>query len=218
MNKDDQKEINNRLKSEYTQGSQLVVNGSGVDLSYFSYQPLPKKGINFLFIGRLIKSKGIVEFYNAAKKIKADFPTVTFTIVGDIERNADVISNDLLVTLKNSRDVAFIGSVSDVRPYLRDCHIFVLPSYREGLPRSVLEALATGRAVITTDAPGCRETVIENKNGFLVQTADEESLITSMSCFITNRHLISEFGSRSRRLAEEKFSDKAVADDIANFI
>ena len=154
MNKDDQKEINSRLKTKYTPDSQLVVNGSGVDLGYFSYQPLPKKEINFLFIGRLIKSKGIVEFYNAAKKIKADFPTVTFTIVGDIERNADVISNDLLGTLKNSQDVSFIGSVGDVRPYLRDCHIFVLPSYREGLPRSVLEALATGRAVITTDAPG----------------------------------------------------------------
>ena len=87
-----------------------------------------------------------------------------------------------------------------------------------GLPRSVLEALATGRAVITTDAPGCRETVIENENGFLVQTADEKSLVNSMIYFIKNRHLISEFGSRSRRLAEEKFSDEDVADDIVNFI
>ena len=107
MNKDDQKEINNRLKTKYTPDSQLVVNGSGVDLSLL-LSAFAKEGNQLFVHRRLIKSKGIVEFYNAA--IKTDFLTVTFTIVGDIERNADVISNDWVVTLKNSQDVLFIGS------------------------------------------------------------------------------------------------------------
>ena len=87
--------------------------------------------------------------------------------MGDVEKNADSISDELVERLKSSRDVCFVGPASDVRPYLKACHIFVLPSYREGLPRSVLEALAMGRAVITTNAPVAK-TVIENENGLFV--------------------------------------------------
>ena len=218
MNKEDQDEINTGLKKRFPLKRQIVINGSGVDLAHFSFHPLPKTEINFLFIGRLIKSKGITEFYHAAKQIKADCPEATFTIVGDVEKNADSISDELVERLKSSRDVCFVGPVSDVRPYLKACHIFVLPSYREGLPRSVLEALAMGRAVITTNAPGCKETVIENENGLLVPVADERSLIKAMRYLLSNTNLIPKFGYHSRKLAEMKFSDEAIAHEIANFI
>ena len=218
MNKEDQTEINIGFKERFPLEKQLVINGSGVDLAYFSYSSLPETEINFLFIGRLIKSKGITEFYNAAKEIKADYPEVTFTILGDAERNADSISDELVERLKSSQDVCFVGPVDDVRPYLQDCHIFVLPSYREGLPRSALEALAIGRAVITTNAPGCKETVIQNENGLLVPVADERALVKAMRYLLSNKCLIAEFGYKSRKLAETKYSDKVVAYEVANFI
>lgn len=144
-----------------------VVNGSGVDVADYALAPLPEKP-SFLLIARLLGDKGVREYAQAARKVKAQYPDAVFQLVGWIDDNPDAISQQELDEWVNTGTVEFLGKLADVRPAIADCNVYVLPSYREGTPRTVLEAMAMGRPVITTDAPGCRETVTDGDNGFLV--------------------------------------------------
>jgi len=183
-----------------------VVNGSGVDVSQFDVAPLDlDKPIRFLLIARLLGDKGVREYVSAAAEIKKSFPDTVFDLVGWIDENPDSITQTELDAWVSAGTVNFLGRLSDVRPAISDCDIYVLPSYREGTPRTVLEAMAMGRAVITTDAPGCRETVADGDNGYLVPIKDSVSLATAMLRFIENPVLIKEMGQRSRVIAEEKY-------------
>ena len=182
-----------------------VVNGSGVDTHRFSPAPLPTGPISFLLVARLLGDKGIREFIAAAKQIKASNPEVMFHLVGPGDPSPDAISAQELADWQRERTVTWHGPLDDVRGAFAAAHVYVLPSYREGTPRTVLEAMAMGRPVITTDAPGCRETVVHGENGFLVPPGEVDPLAAAMRRFIRDPALIPSMGQRSRRMAEEKY-------------
>lgn len=191
------------------------VNGSGVNLSRFRPRPLPEGAPNFLFIGRILTEKGIREFVTAATELKAKWPEAQFTVVGGHDATLPhSVPEPELEKWKSGGIVNFTGAVKDVRPALEQCSVFVLPSYREGTPRSVLEAMATERAIITTDAPGCRETVENGFNGFLVPPRNSEELTRAMEQYLLNPNLIEEHAMASLSIVKEKYDVKSVNEVI----
>jgi len=192
-----------------------VVNGSGVDLDHYAPAPLPGRTA-FLMIARLLKDKGIREFARAAKRLKSAHPDVPIALAGDLDPSPDSLDRPELDELIRC-GVDYLGHVADVRPAIADCSVYVLPSYREGTPRSVLEAMAMGRAIITTDAPGCRETVREGENGFLVPPRDADSLFDAMMRFVDEPDLARTMGAASRRLAEAKYDVRQVNADLLRY-
>ena len=181
-----------------------VVNGSGVDIAHYSVAPLPSN-ISFLMVARLLGDKGIREYINSARAIRKLYPDVVFRLVGAVDLNPDSICQSELDSWIEEGVISYYGQVRDVRPAVEDSSVFVLPSYREGTPRSVLEAMAMGRAIITTDATGCRETVIDGENGFLVPVRSIDGLVEAMKAFIANPELAAHMGQRSREIAEERY-------------
>jgi hypothetical protein len=184
----------------------LLVNGSGVDLREFNLTDLPEV-IHFIFIGRLISEKGIFDFIEAARRVHLQYPEVKFRIVGDVfPGHPSSLSLQDLEFIQSKPYFDFVGQVRDVRPFIAASSIMVLPStYREGTPRSILEALAMGRPIITTDIPGCRETVVSGQNGFLIPPKNVDALVEKMQFFIQNQSVIGTMGLQSRQLAEQKF-------------
>jgi glycosyltransferase involved in cell wall biosynthesis len=182
----------------------VVVNGSGVDVTSFDIAPLPQQP-NFLLIARLLGDKGVREYVQAAVFIKKIYPDTVFSLVGWIDENPDAITQRELEQWIEDGVITFHGRLSDVRPAIADCSVYVLPSYREGTPRTVLEAMAMGRPIITTDAPGCRETVTDGDNGFLVPVKAVDELAVAMIRFIEQPSLVASMGARSRQIAEEKY-------------
>lgn len=181
-----------------------VVNGSGVDVAAFAVVPVPAEP-HFLLIARLLGDKGVREYALAAQRIKAVHPAVQFSLVGWLDENPDAIAQAELDAWVQSGTLDFLGRLSDVRPAIAACSVYVLPSYREGTPRTVLEAMAMGRAVITTDAPGCRETVVNGDNGFLVPVKSVDALADAMTRFIDDPALSARMGKLGRQIAEEKY-------------
>lgn len=183
----------------------VVVNGSGVDVSSFSVEVLPSGQQIFLMIGRLLGDKGVREYAEAARRLKARNAGVQFRLVGWIDTNPDAIAQAELDVWIAQGTLEFLGKLGDVRPAIAGSTVYVLPSYREGTPRTVLEAMAMGRPIITTDAPGCRETVIDGENGFLVPVKSVDALVEAMQRFIDNPDLAAKMGQRSRQIAEDKY-------------
>lgn len=181
-----------------------IVNGSGVDLSHFEVKALSSTP-KFLLIARLLGDKGIREYVKAANIIKQTHPDAIFQLVGPEDPSPDGISLTELTQLNTSHAVEYLGGTNDVRPYIESCSIFVLPSYHEGLPRTVLEAMATGRPILTTDVPGCRETVVNGENGWLVEKANVEQLVGRMIWFIENPQEWQRMADFSRVMVEDKF-------------
>jgi glycosyltransferase involved in cell wall biosynthesis len=188
----------------------IVVNGSGVDIDAYAVKPLPAGPSRFLMIARLLGDKGVREYVKAAQRMKAQYPDVWFGLVGWIDENPDAISNAELDAWVEEGNIEFLGRLDDVRPAIADASVYVLPSYREGTPRTVLEAMAMGRPIITTDAPGCRETVVDGDNGFLVQVQSVDALVDAMQKFIDDPTLADKMGRRSRDIAEEKYDVRKV--------
>lgn len=181
-----------------------IVNGSGVDISDYRLTPLSEEP-SFLLIGRLLGDKGVREYAQAAAVVKAKYPNACFKMVGWLDDNPDAISQKELDCWVESGILEFLGKLVDVRPAISDCNVYVLPSYREGTPRTVLEAMAMGRAIITTDAPGCRETVVNGKNGFLVPIKDSAALAEAMLRCIEHPEEVAAMGAASRQIAENKY-------------
>lgn len=182
-----------------------LVNGSGVDLQKFSVAPLPDTGFVFLTICRLLGEKGLREYAEAARLVKMHYPNAVFRLVGPPDPSPDGIPLEEVNEWIANGTIEYLGVAKDVRPAIADSHIFVLPSYHEGMPRTVLEAMAMGRPILTTDVPGCRETVVHGDNGFLVPKADANSLAERIIWFIEHRDQWNRMGERSRQLAEELF-------------
>lgn len=181
-----------------------VVGGSGVDMSYFQKKPLPDKPI-FLMVARLLWSKGIREYLAAAEKLKNCCPHAKVMLVGGLDKNDESLSEAELNDYIKKADIEYCGFANDVRPYLEKCSVFVLPSYHEGLPRSVIEAMSVGRAIITTDVPGCRETVNDGKNGYLVPVRDCNQLFQKMKSLADSPELRMEMAEQSYRMCKAKF-------------
>lgn len=209
QNPDDLKLFQNMQLLDVNKPS-VVVNGSGVNVFDFNVLPLPlnenqQTKLSFLLIARLLGDKGVREYAAAAKVIKTQYPDVEFNLVGWIDENPNAISQVELDTWIAENTLNYWGKLSDVRPAIAQSSIYVLPSYREGTPRTVLEAMAMGRAIITTDAPGCRETVVDGDNGFLVEVKSVDSLVQAMQQFIHHPDLIVKMGKRSRQIALDKY-------------
>lgn len=149
--------------------------------------------------------KGVREYVKAANIIKQHYQEAVFKLVGPEDPSPDGISTTELNNLNNIRAVEYSGGADDVRPHIERCSIFVLPSYHEGLPRTVLEAMATGRPILTTDVPACRETVINGENGWLVEKANVEQLVDRMTWFIENPLEWQRMAETSRTMVENKF-------------
>jgi glycosyltransferase involved in cell wall biosynthesis len=186
-----------------------VVNGSGVDLNHYDYSKPDINKISFLMIARLINAKGINEFYEAAKIIKTKYPCVTFNLIGPYDDNIDAIDIDLYKKIKTDGIINYIGLVTDVRPFINNSSVIVLPSYYgEGVPRCILEGMAMGRAIITSNSVGCKETInpdIKKTNGFLVPVRNVRELTSKMEYYILHPNDIINFGINSRNYVEEKF-------------
>ena len=193
-----------------------IVNGSGVDIKKFSFNELPTSNINFLLVARLLGEKGLREYASAAKVVKDQFPNVEFDIVGAEDESLDAISIDEVKSW--SKYINYNGSTDDVRPYIKKCHVYVLPSYHEGLPRSTLEAMSMGRPIITSNASGCKETVEEGKNGFMVPVGSYEELARKMIWFIKNEEKIKIMGKRSRMIVENRFDVRSVNQEMMKIL
>jgi len=181
-----------------------MIPGSGVNLNTFSKAPLPENR-NFLFVGRLNRDKGVPELLEAARSLRAEGLPITVQVIGYFDTNPTSLSEAAIAPYIEDGSIEFLGFQEDVRPFLTECYAFVLPSYHEGTPRSVLEAMAVGRPIITTDAPGCRETVREGENGFLVPVGDVEALKNACRKLCGDPELAARMGARSRALCQEIF-------------
>lgn len=183
-----------------------VLNGSGVDLLAYRSEAFPLIGeIRFLLIARLLVNKGIREYVSAAAKLRLLYPNISFHLVGGEDPSPDGLSEREVRGWSKNNHVIWHGALADVRSIIAASHVYVLPSYREGTPRTVLEAMAMGRPIITTDAPGCRETVVNGENGFMVPVGSVEKLVEAMERFIREPGLIARMGRRSREIAENKY-------------
>ena len=193
-----------------------TVSGSGVDLGWFSLAPIPpmrKQGEEiFLFIGRLLRDKGILEFVEAARLVKKTDPNINGQVLGPTwGDNATAIQMKEMEQWVDEDVIEYLGETDDVRPFIRECDCVVLPSYREGIPRVLLEAAAMGRPVIAANVTGCRDVVKDQITGFLCRERDPEDLAIKMNQFICLPALSrQEMGGRGRLRVETEFDEKNV--------
>jgi len=199
-----------------------VIGGIGVCLDAYPKSRSPKGPLRFIFVGRLLVEKGIRYFLQAAEVIKKQYPDVEFIVLGEPDGKAGrekAVRRPALMDYVSRGVITYPGRVNNVVDWLASSSVFVLPSYyREGVPRSTQEALAVGRAVITTDMPGCRETVIHGDNGLLIPPHDQLALVRAIEHFILNPEDVDVMGSRGRELAKEKFDVRACNDKILSLI
>lgn len=193
------------------------VNGSGVNMENFCPAPYPDR-ITFFMLSRVMYSKGIREYLLACKIVKEKYPEVRCMLLGACEGIQDSLSEVDLAPYIQQGIIEHFGETDAVADYYRQCSVYVLPSYREGTPRTVLEAMAMGRAVITTDAPGCRETVAEGENGYLVPVGDGSAVAEKMIRFIEHPELIGSMGAKSLAYCRAKFDVKKVNEDMCRHL
>ncbi|WP_197484380.1 glycosyltransferase family 4 protein [Tepidimonas fonticaldi] len=203
LNPDDARDL--QRECGLTGSKTVLLGGIGVPLEDWPMHPPHTHPMTFTLVARLLREKGVLEFLQAARRVKARHPATRFWVLGPLDDNPGGLREADLRPWLDNGTVEWPGAV-DVKPWLAQTSVFVLPSsYREGVPRSTQEAMAMGRPVITTDAPGCRETVVEGVNGFLVPPRDVEALQRAMLRFIEEPELVERMGQESRRLAEERF-------------
>ncbi|WP_457578416.1 glycosyltransferase family 4 protein [Ensifer adhaerens] len=183
-----------------------LVPGSGVDTERFIACPPPNGTPIFLMVARLLHDKGLNEFVAAAKILRARHPETRFKLLGPFDSNPAAISRLEVDRWVAEGAIEYLGQAKDVRPHLADCSVFVLPSYREGLSRTILEAMATGRAVITSDAPGCAEPVEHGVTGYVTPVKNVAALAAAMERFIADPTLIKSMGAEARRRAEDRYN------------
>lgn len=202
LNSDDKSEfIERRLVKEC---QSIIVPGIGVDVERFAYKPL-KNNYTFLMIARMLKSKGVLEYCQAARIVKNDYPHAVFNYLGG-EGNIKI--SDIQEFIDDG-SINYLGTTEDVRPYIEDCSVFVLPTYyREGMPMSIMEAESVGRAILATNVPGCKEQVKDN--GFLINKQDVVALANKLKWFLENTDALAKMGENSRKLAVEKFDAKVI--------
>lgn len=217
QNEDD---LNEFVSSGLAHSERVIrVAGSGVDLSEFSQAPLPPGPPVFLMIARLLRDKGIYEFVEAARAMRRDVPDARFVLVGPRDPNPAAVSPDDLRAWEVEGVIEYRGAVTDVRPSIAESTAVVLPSYyREGVPRSLLEAMAMGRPIITTDMPGCRDAVVHGKNGLMVQPRDPLGLAIAMKALAADPEGAALMGARGRELAVSLFDATAVSNKIVEIV
>lgn len=181
----------------------VFLHGSGVNLDVYKYKKITAHE-SILYIGRLVRDKGIMEYLEACRILKSKHPQLRCMLVGPLDSNPSAINRDDLMRYIDDGVIEYFGEQKDVRPYIEQCTAIVLPSYREGTPKSVLEAMAVGRPVVTTDAPGCRETVIDGYNGYLTQVKNIKDTVNKIEKLLYKSD-IDAMSLNSRKLCEELF-------------
>jgi len=198
-----------------------IIPGSGIDLEKFQFEKYPDLyNLNFLYVGRLIKQKGIVEFIEAAKQINSKFKNCNFKVVGDFDKqnNSSVSVNYFENAIKN-KHIEYLGYINNIKSIIKSSHVIVLPSYREGLSHSLLLSAAIGRPLIASRVPGCRELILEEHNGFLVKSKNVDSLVYKLSKFINlSKDKKIKMCINSRKLVIDKFDERIVIDQYLNCI
>jgi glycosyltransferase involved in cell wall biosynthesis len=182
-----------------------LIDGIGLDLDWYKSTKLPEGAPVFLCIARLLGEKGLREYVAAADQVKVRYPEAVFNLLGPLDPSPDGIPLKVVDAWIGEGKIQYLGEARDVRPLIEKCHVYVLPSYHEGMPRTVLEAMAIGRPILTTDVPGCRETVVQGENGYLVPKKNVGALYERMIWFIENRDQWERMGQVSRRMAENRF-------------
>lgn len=203
-----------------------IVNGSGVDLNHYIYDLSVleayslDKPIKFLMLGRLIGDKGIREYIGAAKEIKQKYGhKVVFQLGGGLDSNPTAIRKEELEEWVNSGIIEYLGELKDVRPAITSSHVFILPSYREGTSRSILEAMSIGRPIVTTNVPGCRQLIRENINGYLSEPKSIGSLVEAIEKVLQLSPVqLSKMGCNSRKMVEEKYDVSKVNKDMLDIM
>jgi glycosyltransferase involved in cell wall biosynthesis len=194
-------------------GHAFIIRGSGVDLQEFVYSTIPKGREKIILVARMLWDKGIGEFVEAASIIKQQGLDVEFVLVGSVDSgNPKSIAIEQLEQWNNSGIVNWLGERSDIFQLLTESHIAVLPSYREGLPKSLIEAAAVGRPIITTNVTGCREVVKDGVNGFLVPVRNANELALAIQKMIDNPTLLANMGKKSRLIAQREFSTSSIVE------
>ena len=211
--------LNNDDKNEFVQRKLVqenqceIVHGIGVDLERFSYKPLKNQN-TFLMIARLLKTKGVMEYCEAARIVKQKYPNATFNLLGP---EGTMKQTDIQEYIDDN-SINYLGPTTDVRPYVEESSVYVLPSYREGLSVSVMEAQSVGRAIITGDTNGTRDTVEDGYNGFLVPIKNAEAIAEKMIYFLENPSEIERMGKNARTFAENNFDQKIINEKICDII
>lgn len=195
------------------------IGGIGVELELYKPAPINTNARVFALAARMIVEKGIREYVEAARRIKRRYPETSFLLLGEVDDNPGSLQKSELLQWVTEGLVVWPGRVADIQSWLKKCDVFVLPSfYREGVPRSIQEAMALGRAIITTDHVGCRDTVVAGENGYLVEIKNVDQLETAMERLITEPGLASRMGQASRRLAEERFDARRVDGIVTTYL
>lgn len=199
-------------------GKTTLLPGSGVDLDVYRYFPQTYDKFIVCFISRLLVDKGIKDFIYAAKKLKKLEPEIKFWVIGEIdESNPNSISKEEIEGFNQEENISFLGKQSDIPNILRQSNILVFPSYYgEGIPKTILEAAACGRPVITTDHPGCRDGIINNSTGLLVKIKSPDDIATKVLEMYKDQQRIEQFSENSRKLAKDKFNVKNIVNEHAN--
>lgn len=212
INPDDLKDFTNMklLKKDKC----CLVNGAGVNLDHFGLEPLPEEPV-FFMLSRALISKGVRVYLEATEIVRSKYPNVRMMLLGEIDESMqDSLKKEEVQKYVDMGTVEYFPEHPDVRLFYKQCSVYVLPSYREGVPRTTMEAMAMGRPVITTDAPGCRETVSHGETGFFVPTGDSKALADAMCKFIESPALIKTMGEKSYNFCKEKFDVHKVNADL----
>ncbi|MEB7558528.1 glycosyltransferase family 4 protein [Kluyvera cryocrescens] len=217
LNADDKNDLLGKTKMNVK--NVTVLGAIGLDINEYPYIPPPVDPISFIFVARFLQEKGVNEFIQAAKIVKEKFPDTHFYMLGDLDvYNPGSLSIDNFNQLKKSGFIELPGHVDNVQDWLAKASVFVLPSYREGFPRSTQEAMAMGRAVITSDVPGCRETVVDGVNGFLIPPRTSADLAERMLRFLHNPDLITTMGTASHEIARARFDSAIVNNKLLSIL
>lgn len=195
-----------------------LVNGSGVNMKRFTRTDLPENPV-FLMVSRIIQEKGVLEYCAAARVMKQKYPLARFVLLGGFDVSIGALKREDIQSYIDDGSIEFPGEVKDPVEFYHKSSVFVLPSYyREGLPRTILEAMSCGRAVITTDWPGCRVPMINGKNGYLIPIKDTESLAECMEKLITDKASLAEMCENAYQTCKEKYSVDIVNEQMRNII
>ncbi len=217
LNPDDQQDLITGYNIRVKQVE--ILGGIGLNLRNYRFSIAPIEPVRFIFIGRLLKDKGIFEYIEASKIVKSKYPNAKFVVIGGLDaHNPRGLKQHELDALIEQAIIEYPGYVSNIEDWIAQSSVFVLPSYREGVPRSTQEAMAIGRPVITTDVPGCRETVEDGVNGFLVPKWYASALAEKMIYFIEHPQQINLMGAESHRMAIEKFDADKVNQKLLSIL
>ncbi|MFC5430221.1 glycosyltransferase family 4 protein [Paraburkholderia denitrificans] len=212
LNRDDEAAFKDQNLLAHPERARLL-HGEGVDLEEYAFTPLPERDtFAFVLIGRLLWDKGVGEYVEAARALRARYPHARFRLLGPVGvDNPSAISREDVAAWEREGVIEYLGETADVRPFIADADCVVLPSYREGVPRTLMEASAMGRPIVATDVPGCREVVEHGVNGLLCEARNAASLTARLTDILeTNRAGREKMSDLGRKKIEKEFDERGV--------